>query len=356
MEIAVIGGGVFGLTAAYQAAREGWQVTLYEETRIGAGASGGVVGALAPHTPDQWNPKKQFQFEALDMAERFWRGVAETGGRNPGYGRIGRLQPLLDDHARSLAEARIGDAAENWGAAYRWEVLAADAHPDLIAPEAAPGGLLFDSLSGRIYPARACASLASACRALGVKIMEEAKVTAVADDHLVLGGQTRRSDAIILAAGVESFALLTPLLGASPGKGVKGQAALLDARLDAPVISGDGLYVIPHAGGVGVGSTSENSYTDLETDTQLDEVIARAKRLCPALRGAPVIEKWAGLRPKAKRRDPLVDHVGGRLWVMSGGFKIGFGVAPLLATRLTDEMAGRESHIPPRFRLAFHMQ
>ena len=39
------------------------------------GLAGGLVGALSPHVPEQWNTKKQFQLESLLMAEAFWAGV-----------------------------------------------------------------------------------------------------------------------------------------------------------------------------------------------------------------------------------------------------------------------------------------
>ena len=55
----------------------------------GAGASGGIVGALAPHVPENWNDKKAFQLDSLLMAEAFWAEVADAGGGAPGYARLG---------------------------------------------------------------------------------------------------------------------------------------------------------------------------------------------------------------------------------------------------------------------------
>ena len=48
-QIAVMGAGIFGLASAWAMARRGARVRVIEASRIGAGASGGVVGALAPH-------------------------------------------------------------------------------------------------------------------------------------------------------------------------------------------------------------------------------------------------------------------------------------------------------------------
>ena len=101
-----------------------------------------------------------------------------------------------------------------------------------------------------------------------------------------------------------------------------------------------------HAGGfAAVGSTSENIYDDpTATDARLDEVIARARALMPALRDAPVVERWAGIRPKAIGRDPLVGPLPGHpnIIALTGGFKISFGVAHRLAVSALDRVLGRQ--------------
>jgi glycine/D-amino acid oxidase-like deaminating enzyme len=165
-----------------------------------------------------------------------------------------------------------------------------------------------------------------------------------------------------IAAGAASFPILERLLPPLPkplGQGVKGQAALLKANLDPalPMAFLDGLYVVPHGNGcAAIGSTSENSYDDpLSTDTRLDDVIDRARALVPLLRDAPVVERWAGIRPKAIGRDPLVGPVPGHPNVISltGGFKISFGMAHRLAACAVDLALGRTPcGLPENFTLA----
>lgn len=52
VDLTVRGGGAFGLCIAWEAARRGARVRLIETVAIGAGASGGIVGALSPHVPE----------------------------------------------------------------------------------------------------------------------------------------------------------------------------------------------------------------------------------------------------------------------------------------------------------------
>ncbi|TMV84153.1 FAD-dependent oxidoreductase, partial [Thioclava sp. BHET1] len=72
VDVTVMGGGVFGLAVAWACLGHGARVRLIERRAIGAGASGGQVGALAPHVPENWNDKKAFQLDSLLMAERYW--------------------------------------------------------------------------------------------------------------------------------------------------------------------------------------------------------------------------------------------------------------------------------------------
>ena len=144
-------------------------------------------------------------------------------------------------------------------------------------------------------------------------------------------------------------------LGRKIGQGVKGQsAALLFDAADAPQVYADGLHIVPHADGtVGIGSTSENSWDHAGVDALLEDVIARARALCPALESAPVMDRWAGIRPRARSRAPLLGVWPGRpgQFVLNGGFKIGFGMAPVLAQIIADLVLRGHDRIPEGFRL-----
>jgi glycine oxidase len=81
--------------------------------------------------------------------------------------------------------------------------------------------------------------------------------------------------------------------------------------------------------------------------------------MAPALAGAEVIERWAGLRPKAVDRDPMVgahpDHPS--LIALTGGFKVSFGLAHRLAEAAVRETVDMPScfKLPQTFTLASHI-
>jgi len=340
-DVTVHGAGIFGLAIAWDCIRRGARVRVIEAARIGAGSSGGLVGALAPHVPEQWNPKKAFQLEALLMAEGFWAGVAAAGGTDPGYARTGRLQPLADAAAVDLARGRAAGAEALWQGRAEWRVVPAAA--DGWAPAAASGFMVHDTLTARMAPRRAAAALAAAIRAQGGEIVEG-------------GGEPAGLQ--IWAAGAAGLAALSADLGRTVGAAVKGQSALLRPSMDVtalPQVFAEALHIVPHAdGSVAIGSTSEREFEAPDTvDAQLEALIDKARTLCPALAGAPVIDRWAGARPRARTRAPMLGEWPGRPghFVANGGFKIGFGIAPKVAEVMADLVLEGRDGIPDGFRV-----
>ena len=335
--VTVMGGGVFGLAVAYECARRGADVRVIERDSIGAGASGGIVGALAPHVPEPWNDKKAFQRDSLVMAADFWAGAGRISGVDPGYGRLGRVQPLKDADAVAAARARAAAARAHWPDWAGWEVT--DAPGWTVR---SPTGLfLRDTLSARIDPRAALGALAGAVRALGAEV--------------IAGREAARDGAVVWATGAAGLAALSAGRSRMVGAAVKGQALRLDFDARAvPQLYADGLHIVPHADGTtAIGSTSERDFDDpAATDARLDAVHARAVAACPVLAGAPVIERWAGLRPRARSRAPMLGRLPCGDYVANGGFKIGFGMAPMVAHVMADLILEGRDAIPEGFRFA----
>ena len=342
-DVTVMGAGIFGLSIAYACARRGAKVLMRDRRGIGAGASGGILGALAPHVPEAWNAKKAFQFESLLMSEAFWHEVDEISGISSGYARLGRLQPILDSGALDLARRREESAAVCWQGKAEWRVEKTGS--DSWTPASPTGFLIRDTLSARIRPRRACRSLAEAILQAG---------------GVIETGTEPVGERVIWATGYEGLISLSDNLRKPVGAGVKGQAILLryDAP-DAPQFFADGLHIVPHGDGtVAVGSTSERDFSSADaTDGQCNELFMRAARICPALEGAAILERWAGVRPRARSRAPLLgawpgwpDH-----FVANGGFRIGFGMAPKIAEVIADLALDGIDRVPSDFRVETHI-
>lgn len=340
VDVTILGAGAFGLSVACACALRGARVRVIDPNGVAAGSSGGLVGALAPHVPDQWNAKKQFQFDSLIGAGAFWARIGDLAGEDPGYLRSGRLQPLADEAAVALAQNRARSAADLWQGQASWQVVDAGDHGDWT-PKSPSGKLVFDTLTARIHPRRATRALARALVALGGEVIDSGKP----------------EGKIVHATGWQGLLDLSAEIGAPVGNGVKGQAALLHFDAAArPQLYADSLHIVPHADGtVAIGSTSERDFSDpTSTDSQLDDIIARARAAFPVLRAAPVIERWAGVRPRARSRAPMLGAHPTRPgeFIANGGFKIGFGMAPGVGTVMADLILDGRDSIPEDFKPA----
>ena len=338
-DLTIMGAGIFGLSIAWAATLRGAKVRVIEAHAIGAGSSGGPVGSLSPHVPEAWNAKKAFQLESLLMAERWWNVVAHASNLPTGYGRTGRLQPLANARAVQIAVTRQATARTLWQGHAVWQVVSTTGAG--WEPQSPCGQMVQDTLTARLNPNQALTALAAAITARGGEIII---------------GNSKPNGPTIWATGAAGLSDLSAFVAQPAGGGVKGQALLLqhDART-LPQLFVDGLHIVPHANGtVAIGSTSEPTWTDPHsTDAQLDALHQKAIAACPILADAPVITRWAGIRPRAKSRAPMLgawpnrpDH-----FIANGGFKIGFGMAPKVAETMADLVLDNINTIPPEFRV-----
>jgi glycine oxidase len=342
-DVTVRGGGIFGLSIAWACLGRGAKVRVIETVALGAGSSGGLVGALSPHVPEAWNAKKAFQLESLLLAADWWAAVEAASGLPSGYARLGRLQPLLDDRAVEAARRREGEAAALWQGRAVWQVIpATGAAWEPLTPT---GWLVRDTLSARLSPRMGLQSLAAALTAKGA--------------DLVIGAG-EETGLVIHATGIAGLADLSQAFGIPVGSGVKGQALSLrhDAH-DLPQLFVDGLHIVPHADGtVAIGSTSETTWTQEGTDSQLDGLLTKALAAVPALAKAEITDRWAGIRPKSTSRAPVMgawpDRPGH--FVANGGFKIGFGMAPKVAEVMADLVLDGNDTVPQDFRVETLLQ
>ena len=336
-DVTIRGAGIFGLSIAWACLGRGAKVRVIETAHPGAGSSGGLVGALSPHVPEAWNPKKAFQLDSLLMAADWWAGVEAASGQPSGYARHGRLQPLADDKAVTAAHRRADEAQTLWRGQALWRVIpATGAAWEPLSPS---GWLVEDTLSARLSPRMALDALVAALRAGRAEVM----------------GEADEAGTVIHATGIAGLTDLSQALGVKVGSGVKGQAIALrfDAH-DAPQLFVDGLHIVPHADGtVAIGSTSETSWTTDGPDALADGLMDKALAAVPALAKAEVIARWAGIRPKAATRAPVLGPWPGRPghFIANGGFKISFGMAPKVAEVMADLILDGRDTIPPDFHI-----
>src|SRR5258706_14174887 len=86
-DLAVVGGGVIGLSVAWRASQSGLHTVVLERDAIGAGASGVAAGMLAPSSEAAFGEQRLLALN-LESARRwppFAGELAEGAGEDPGY-------------------------------------------------------------------------------------------------------------------------------------------------------------------------------------------------------------------------------------------------------------------------------
>lgn len=368
----IVGGGIFGLSIARALLGAGLSVMVIDKGRAGEGASFGLLGALMPHMPARWNVKKEFQFNALNSLSKVKVTLEEEVDLPTGYERCGRIVPLSNSNLKGHSQIRSDEAERVWQKAetgYFYELRSEVDNDGWLNPEFAPEGYAFDNLSARANPRLYCAAVKASVMKRGGVIREHCEVVEIEEQGAgvqvaLADGSGISADQVVLSAGYQSFPILEAMLDRSNlGQGVKGQSLLVkaDQAPGLPILYDRGLYVVPHDNGYcAIGSSSENDWQDSSsTDELCDEMWLKAQELCPAVRGAEVVRRWAGVRPKAIKRDPMIGFLPGseRIFVATGGFKISYGIAHHIAQIAMERLRGLPDsfEVPPSFELSHHL-
>ena len=189
-DVAIVGGGLAGLSAAIELADRGFSVVVLEAKQVGWGASGRNGGqALAGLACDQSTIEAQL---GLDEARRVWAMTLEAISLI--HQRRQRFGIDCDWQAGYLSlavNARKAKALQTWQAhmqaqyGFDTQWIAPAEMPRWIASGRFHSGV-HDPLSGHMNPLKYSLGLARAAAELGVQIFEDSCVT-----ELVPGGTAR---------------------------------------------------------------------------------------------------------------------------------------------------------------------
>jgi glycine/D-amino acid oxidase-like deaminating enzyme len=169
-DVTIYGAGIFGLSIGWSCVTRGVKVRIIEKSGIGFGSSGSLVGALSPHTPDNWNTKKQFQFESLMMSKKYWTNVEYKSGRSTGFLSLGRLQSIQDQRQMALANERVEGAKTRWEGNAVWSIVDGCKFGEW-KPLSKTGLYIYDNLSASITPSATLFALAEAIIKSGSEII-----------------------------------------------------------------------------------------------------------------------------------------------------------------------------------------
>ncbi|MDN5753941.1 MAG: glycine oxidase ThiO [Nitrosospira sp.] len=347
-DVAVIGGGVAGLAAAYELLRLGASVTILERGCCASEASWAGGGILSPLLPwDYSEAVTQLTQLSNRLFPDFIEALCQETGIDPEYQASGMLvlhdlsgEPLHKESSGILQDAR-GRAAEAWCVRHAFPMRRVRSHeiaPVLGREEAA----LWLPEVCQVRNPRLLQALRKAVELAGGVIIEHAEVT----NWKIERGRVQSISAscgkkyvaahYVVTAGAWSRELLREHALKLDIWPVRGEMLLFKAQpdlLNMIVLQGpDNFYLVPRRDGhILAGSTLEDAGFDKRTTAQARKVLlAKASALLPALTEETLAGHWAGLRPGSPDNIPVIDRhpAISNLYVNSGHYRYGVTMAP----------------------------
>ncbi|OBA59221.1 glycine oxidase ThiO [Mycobacterium sp. 1100029.7] len=330
--LAVIGGGVIGLSVARRAAQAGWSVRVHRTAEHGASWVAG--GMLAPHS-EGWPGEEQLLRLGLESL-RLWREGGYLDGLPPEVVTARESLVVAVDRADVADLRTVADWLDGQGHPVVWESAARDVEP-LLAQGIRHG---FRAPTELAVDNRAVVdALWAHCDRLGIQWAPPAS-----DLSRVSG------DAVVIANGIDA-PTLWPGLPVRPVKGEvlrlrwrKGCMPLLDRVIRARV-HGRQVYVVPRRDGVVVGATQyEHGRDTAPVVSGIRDLLDDACAVLPALGEYELAECAAGLRPMTPDNLPLVHRLDERTLVAAGHGRSGFLLAPWTAEQIVSELVPVGAH------------
>ena len=293
-DVAIIGGGVIGLSTAFELGRAGADCRLYGAVRHEA-ASGAAAGLLAPSIGNLSRIVQSFFTASLARYPEF---LADLRAFEP---ELSLIEGLLDvsTHARDR-ELRSGTH------------LSPDQVAALDPAVLAPNGAVFHPRDGAVDNRLLVRALRRAVGSLpAVTIVDDDPVATIdlSGDTVALrtrGGGRVDASRVVLAAGAWS-STIDGLPRHLPVRPLKGQMLAVGGVPLRYAVMGDDIYLVPRASEIAIGATVEEAGFDVAVNPGAIEALRQsAIRICPALRDAPVLRTWAGIRPATPDMLPIL--------------------------------------------------
>ena len=355
-EILIVGGGVVGLSLAWELARRGARCHVLDQGEIGRGASWAGAGLVPPphRAPDLNDPTCMLRARSAALYPEWSARLRDETGIDNGFRVSGGLDVALNPREEPALQSMTGRWRKQ---GIRYEVV-----DDVRAAELEPA-LTRDFCRAYYLPERAqirnpwhLHALQAACRQLGVAFSPRAGVR----ELRVQGGRvtgvtttdgTISADSVTITAGAWSEGLLSPLGVAMPTRPVKGQMLLLDPgrKLLGRIIEHEKCYLVPRDEGlVLAGATEEHvGFEDTLTDDARGYLWAEAISMVPALAHSQIINHWCGFRPGSRDSRPYLGAVPGYtgLYVATGHQRAGLSLSPATAECMADLLTGQQPRI-----------
>jgi len=361
-DVVVVGAGLIGCGIAYELAKRGADVTVYDRAEPARAASWAGAGMLAPYSEEVVDPAMLALCTAsLRAYPAFVDELRERTGVDAHLRHEGTLHVAFDEASVRGLDAKC-EALRRTGAAA--SVLDRDA--TLVREPMLGGGVrgsVYVANEAHVDNRRLGRALVAACTEAGVRFERTAGVALEADARRVRGIRTEHgflaAGTVVNAAG--AWAAQLPGVPATARVAVRPVAGEMLA-LAVPKGFTRGLvwsqhtYLVPRDDGrLLIGATSVERDFDVRVTAQgVASLLGVALRVAPVLGTFALVETWAGLRPASHDGRPYLGSTSTDGYVVAAGhYRNGILLTPITAQAVAAVIAGER---PPVELAAFDPQ
>jgi glycine oxidase len=351
LRVAVVGGGIIGLSVAMELKARGADVAVYESgTELGAGATMRAAGMLGAAFDWAVEAEQRSLAALARHAGMLWPDFAarieRQGGGPIEFSSQGAVVVARNDGEATWIEELAG-ACQARGLPVKLLSVAELKRQERALTGAVKNGLLLPEdrqVDAPIVLQRLGAALARS----GVSLKFGRKV------ERITGGQTfqmpdgERFDRVVLATGAGAMPKFVGPRGAPLQAGlpeivpVKGQMLALAPVDGGPthVIHTRDVYIAPKSRWILVGATNERGRGDTDVEPEAIAALkAKAVALVGSLGPAPEVTAWAGVRPGTPDDAPMIGQTAiPGVFAALGHYRNGVLFAPATAEIVADQV------------------
>ena len=337
-DVVVIGAGLIGTGIAYELAKRGAMVTVYDRAEPARAASWAGAGMLAPYSEEVVDPALLALCDAsLRAYPAFVDDLRERTGVDAHLRHEGTLHVACDDASAQERGAQCAAFRRNGADA---SILDRDA---TLAREPMLGG----HVRGAVYVAneahvdnrRLGRALVAACTDAGVRFERTTEVALECDARRVRGIRTEH--------GFAATGTVVNAAGAWAGELAGVPAA---AHIAVRPVAGEmqHVYLVPRDDGrLLIGATSlERDFDVRVTARGVQSLLDVALRIAPVLGTFALVETWAGLRPASHDGRPYLGRTAiDGYFVAAGHYRNGILLTPVTAQAVAALISGEQPPI-----------